>query len=72
MGELHRLPGTQPQTLESNPALWAIVSAFADDPTRPLPRHMDDLLELSGLLIEASEKVRHAMVRVQTERMSGG
>lgn len=72
MGEVLRLPSARPQTLSENKALWGVVSAFADDPTRPLPRDMDSVLELSGLLTEASEKIRNAMERVQVERMTGG
>lgn len=51
--------------------MWIMVSAFADDDTRPLPRDKDQLLELSEMLMEASRKVRMAMVRVQEELMSG-
>lgn len=63
MGEVVNLRKQQQLDMH-NPAVWGIVSAFADDPTRPLPRSDGELAELGLLLGQAKFLLEAAHQRV--------
>lgn len=52
-----------------HPAAWGLLSAFADDDTRPLPKDQDHLLELLLMTEEAIARLEAVKTRLEIERL---
>jgi hypothetical protein len=63
MGEVVNLRKREQMKLDDG-AVWGMLSSFADDPKRPLPRKEADLAELGLLLGEAKHRIALAHKRV--------